>query len=152
MIIECSFLSSMSLAPLYNHLYHFQSDLPETSFTRNATTQNHFRRFQKKGATKSTIAGTHTEALSCISHTSVQPSASRADNIKLPKFEISVVCVQDYSVYYSKIAYLYLHFVLFESRKPCHWTKIRLFEDALSQSHFKDQGHQTARFGKYLSG
>ena len=127
----------MSLALLYNHLYHFQSE-NIFIYQKRYDAKPFSTISEKKGATKSTIAGTHTEALSCISHTSVQSSASRADNIKLLKFEISVVCVQDYSVYYSEIVYLYLHFVLFDSRKPCNWMKIRLFENALFQSHFQD--------------
>ena len=67
------FSSRMSLASSYNHLCHFQGEnvfqIPvtprgKTIFGIQATVSNSLknRRFDEKSATKSTSAGTHTEA------------------------------------------------------------------------------------------
>ena len=55
----------VSLASLYNHLCHFQSEnvLGKTIFdTVQATISLKNRRFDEKSATKSRTAGTHIEA------------------------------------------------------------------------------------------
>ena len=70
-IIECLSSSRMSLASLYNPLYHFQSEsvvqIPvtlrrKTIFDKQATISLKNRRFDEKSLTKSTPAGTHTKA------------------------------------------------------------------------------------------